>query len=161
MSLLPGLLRPSHPPPASPWRWLYPFALAVMVVVASGRTHVAAPSGVGFDKLAHFSVFGLLATLVARCPGVHRFRYAILVVSCFGIADEFRQSFTPGRSVEFADWIADTSGAVTAVVLYAFWPAYRRVLETPLRLPGRRRARAAIPIAASDAASPSASASAT
>lgn len=130
----------THPPlPAavSKARWLYPVALAVMVVIASGRSQVAAPPVVNIDKLIHFSVFGLLATLVARCPGVHRFRYAILVVSCFGIADEIRQSFTPGRSVEFADWIADTSGALTAVMLYAFWPWYRRLLETPLRF--RRR----------------------
>jgi VanZ family protein len=125
------------PPPRSAaarkTRWLYPAALAVMVVIASGRSQVAAPPVVNIDKVIHFSIFGLLASLVARCPGVHRFRYAILVVSCFGIADEIRQSFTPGRSVEFADWIADTTGAVTAVVLYAFWPRYRRLMEMPLR----------------------------
>lgn len=134
------------PPPrsaaASKLRWLYPAALAAMVVIASGRNHVAAPPIINIDKFIHFSVFGLLATLVARCPGVHRFRYAILVVSCFGIADEFRQSFTPGRSVELADWIADTTGAATGVLLYAFWPWYRRLLETPLRL---RRPRASAP----------------
>lgn len=128
---------PPHSAAVSKTRWFYPVALAAMVVIASGRSHVAAPPVVNIDKLIHFSIFGLLASLVARCPGVHRFRYAILVVSCFGIADEIRQSFTPGRSVEFADWIADTSGAATAVVLYAFWPWYRRLLETPLRF--RRR----------------------
>lgn len=122
-------------------RWLYPAALACMVVVASGRDHVAAPSVVNFDKIAHFSIFGLLGTLIARCPGVRRFRYAIAIVSLFGISDEFRQSFTPGRSVEFADWMADTIGAAIAVTLYAFWPWYRRLLEMPLRL--RRRTRAA------------------
>jgi hypothetical protein len=115
-----------------------------MVVVASGQSQIAAPQGIGFDKVAHFSVFGLLATLVARCPGVLRFRYAILLVSLFGISDEFRQSFTPGRAVEFADWVADTLGAVTAVTLYAFCPAYRRLLETPLRL--RRRAASSAPL---------------
>ncbi len=105
-----------------------------MIGVASGQSHVAGPPVVNIDKLAHFTIFGLLATLVARCPGVRRFRYAILLVSLFGITDEFRQSFTPGRSVEFADWVADTAGALTAVSLYVFWPRYRRLLETPLRL---------------------------
>jgi uncharacterized protein YfiM (DUF2279 family) len=132
-------------------RWLYPLALATAVVIASGRSHVAAPAGLGFDKLAHFSVFGLLATLLSRSPGVRRFRYAILIVSLFGIGDEFRQSFTPGRSVEFADWMADTLGAALAVTLYAFWPRYRSLLETPLRL--RFRSTQAGRIAA-DAASP-------
>jgi Predicted integral membrane protein len=115
-------------------RWLYPLALAATVVIASGRGEVAAPSVVNFDKIAHFGVFGLLATLIARSPGVRRFRHAILLGSIFGICDEFRQSFTPGRSVEFADWMADTLGAATAVTLYAFWPWYRRLLEFPLRL---------------------------
>lgn len=121
-------------------------ALAATVILASGRNQVAAPSVIGFDKLAHFSVFGLLATLIARCPGVHRFRYAIAIVSLFGISDEFRQSFTPGRSVEVADWIADTLGAGTAVTLYAFWPWYRRLLETPMRLRGRKAASSAVSV---------------
>lgn len=131
---------PAAYPPASAsrLRWIYPLALATMVIIASGRSQVAAPSIGYFDKLAHFSVFGLLATLVARCPGVHRFRYAILAVSFFGIADEIRQSFTPGRFVEIVDWVADTAGAALAVTLYAFWPWYRRLLETPLRLRRRR-----------------------
>lgn len=119
-------------------RWLYPLALAAMVVIASSRSQVAAPSISYFDKIAHFGVFGLLGTLLARSPGVRRFRYAILIVSLFGISDEFRQSFTPGRSVEFADWMADTLGAALAVTLYAFWPWYRRLLETPLRLRPRQ-----------------------
>lgn len=135
--------------PAPRLRWLYPILLAVVVVIASSRSHIAAPPIINIDKLIHFSVFGLLATAVARCPGVHRFRYAILIVSLFGISDEIRQSFTPGRSVEFADWVADTSGAVTAVVLYAFWPWYRRLLETPLRL-RRRSASALVTVSAAD-----------
>jgi VanZ family protein len=126
--------------PVSRLRWLYPIALACVVVIASGRSQVAAPPVGHIDKIAHFAIFGLLATLVARCPGVHRFRYAILAASIFGIADEFRQSFTPGRFVEIADWVADTAGAALAVTLYAFWPWYRRVLETPLRLRRRRSA---------------------
>lgn len=124
----------SAPSPVSRLRWLYPLALAATVVIASSRSQVAAPTISYFDKIAHFSVFGLLGSLIARCPGVRRFRYAIVIVSLFGISDEFRQSFTPGRSVEFADWMADTLGAATAVTLYAFWPWYRRLLEYSLRL---------------------------
>lgn len=140
--------------PAPRLRWLYPILLAIMVVIASGRSHIAAPPVVGVDKLIHFSVFGLLATAVARCPGVHRFRYAILIVSLFGISDEIRQSFTPGRSVEFADWVADTTGAVIAIVLYAFWPWYRRRLETPIRLRRRRAPASDIASAANPQATP-------
>lgn len=143
------LIASSAPSPVSRLRWLYPLALAATVVIASSRSQVAAPTISYFDKIAHFSVFGLLGSLIARCPGVRRFRYAILIVSLFGVSDEFRQSFTPGRSVEFADWMADTLGAATAVSLYAFWPWYRRILEFPLRLRrARRDASAPAPLAA-------------
>lgn len=118
-----------------------------MIVAASGQSQVAGPPVVNIDKLVHFTIFGLLATTVVRCPGVRRYRNAIIAVSLFGIADEFRQSFTPGRYVEFADWLADTAGALTAVSLYVYWARYRRLLEMPLRL----FARQANPASLSDA----------
>ena len=119
-----------------------------MIVVASGQGQVAGPPVVNIDKLVHFTIFGLLATTVVRCTGVRRYRNAIIAVSLFGIADEFRQSFTPGRYVEFADWLADTAGALTAVSLYVYWERYRRLLETPLRL----RSRFTDPVSSSAAA---------
>lgn len=140
----PSAALPDQRPPRA--RWLYPFALALAVLNASGQGEVAGPSFVGVDKLTHFLVFGLLATLVARCPGPALAWFPVLAVSAFGGLDEFRQSFTPGRFVEFADWVADTAGALLAYVLYTRWTLYCTVLETPLRLPGRRRsAPAAVP----------------
>lgn len=117
--------------------WFYPVAVAAMVVVASGRSQVAAPEIVDIDKVIHFSVFGLIATDVARALGRRRGWWAILIVSLFGISDELRQSLTPGRSVEVADWVADTLGAAFATTLYLKWAWYRRLLETPLRWRGR------------------------
>jgi len=151
----PPVPAPQSSPPPSGWRWAYPSALAGMIVVASGRSQVAGPPVVNIDKLVHFMVFGLLATTVVRSLGIKRFRMAILTVSLFGVADEFRQSFTPGRFVEFADWVADTAGAFTAVSLYVYWPLYRRLLETPLRL-GPRRVNPAAPSAEATAKSASA-----
>lgn len=117
------------------WRgWLWPLAVATLIVIASGRSAVASPDIVGIDKVAHFFVFGLLATLVARngfVPG--RAWVAVVLVSLFGITDEWHQSFTPGRSVQVADWVADTLGAAVAVACYAGWPAYRRLLEGPVK----------------------------
>ncbi len=123
---------------ASRWRWIYPAALAVTIVCASGQGQVAGPPVVNFDKVAHLAVFGLLATLVVRSPGMRHAWIAVVAVSVFGAADELRQSMTPGRFMEFADWVADSVGALIAVVAYRFWPWYRRVLETPLRLRRRR-----------------------
>lgn len=116
------------------WRgWLWPAALATAIVVASGRGEVAAPDIVNFDKAAHFFVFGLLATLVARNGFVPGRAWApVVVVSLFGLTDEWHQSFTPGRSVEFDDWVTDTIGAAVAVTVYAGWPWYRALLERGL-----------------------------
>jgi VanZ family protein len=113
--------------------------LAATVVAASGRGQVASPHIVGFDKVAHFHIFGLLALLVARngfVPG--RAWLAVALVSLFGLTDELHQGFTPGRSVEVADWVADTLGATFAVTLYARWTWFRETLEGRL---GRRQTR--------------------
>lgn len=95
---------------------------------------------VGFDKVAHFGAFGLLATaayrLVSRRAGV----WVVLAVSLFGASDEWHQSFTAGRSVELADWIADTSGAAVAVLAYGLWQWYRNLLEYKV-LPVKRARR--------------------
>jgi hypothetical protein len=131
-------------------RWVYPLALAVTIIFASGRGQIAAPDIVNIDKAAHLAVFGLLATLVMRSPGLRHAWVAVAAVSLFGAADELRQSLTPGRFVEVADWAADSVGAVLAVTAYRFWPWYRGLLETPLGL--RKRARKSVSTAVPESA---------
>jgi hypothetical protein len=116
------------------WRgWLWPLLLATMIIVASGRGELAAPQVAGGDKVTHFLMFGLLATLVVRNGFTPRHAWiAVLLVSLFGATDEWHQSFTPGRRVELADWVADTLGAAVAVAAYLGSPAYRALLERPL-----------------------------
>ncbi len=116
------------------------------IFIGSGQKHLPGPEGIPyFDKLAHFGAFGLLATLWMRAlatggrPLVRAGLFAVAITSIYGAVDEYHQSFTPGRDVEFADWLADTAGATMAVVLYAAWPAYRQLLDQPLRRRGRRR----------------------
>lgn len=117
--------------------YLWPVLLASAIFAASGSSQLATPD-LGFkfskDKIGHFLVFGLLATSLLRTPALKAGRWpqllaAVLITSGFGAFDEFRQSFTPGRSVEFADWLADTLGAVVAVSVYAKWVRYRKLLE--------------------------------
>lgn len=122
---------PAPRQPAGHWMWAV--AVAATVFFASGQSHVAGPGIVNFDKVAHGLVFGLIATLVGRSFRRRRYVWmAILLTSAYGMADEIRQSFTPGRSVEIADWVADTTGACLAVTLYQLWGWYRRLLETRL-----------------------------
>jgi VanZ family protein len=86
------------------------------------------------DKIAHFLIFGLVATSILRTPrfkdlSLSSLLIAALITSAYGAFDEFSQSLTPGRSVEFADWLADISGAFVAVTIYAKWHWYRDLLE--------------------------------
>ena len=121
---------------------LWPVLIVVTLFVVSGQSEVAAPSGFDFsiDKIGHFGVFGALATSLIRLPvfqkqGPRGAWAVILLVSAYGGLDEWRQSFTPGRFMEFGDWVADTLGALTAVALYKGCPLWRKLLETPIRKP--------------------------
>ena len=109
--------------------WFWPVLLATAVFFASGRGTVAAPNWIGIDKVAHFAVFGLLGILIARTQPQGRWWLGWVLASLYGAVDEWRQSFTPGRFVEVADWVADTVGAITAVAVYAKWTAARSLLE--------------------------------
>jgi VanZ family protein len=121
--------------------YLWPVLLMGILFIVSGAQKLATPEIGGQipkDKLAHFLVFGLLATAILRTPALKNRRpgsllIAVLITTSYGAFDEWRQSFTPGRSVEIADWLADTLGAIVAVVVYAHWHAYRRVLEWRVR----------------------------
>jgi VanZ family protein len=113
--------------------YFWPAALATMIFIASSRAHVASPDVTDFDKVVHFSIFGLLGTLGARLrPGWSGAVIGLLVASGFGATDEWHQSYVPGREAGLDDWIADTLGAALAVSLYAGWAAYRRLLEMPI-----------------------------
>lgn len=134
-----------------PRAYYWPVLLALAIFAASGTQRLAVPD-LGFqfskDKLAHFLVFGLLATSILRTPKLHAGQLKQLILAAalasgYGAFDEFRQSLTPGRSVELADWFADTAGAIVAVIVYKRWALYRSVLEmSPLQFDSKRRARA-------------------
>lgn len=107
--------------------------VAATIFLASSRSTVAAPGINNFDKIAHFSVYGLLATLLVRLGrGPRAIAFALLFTSVYGTSDEWHQSYVPGRSSEIADWCADTLGAALAIALYTGWPWYRASLEMAL-----------------------------
>lgn len=113
--------------------WLWPLAIAVLIFSASGRPSVAGPRILHFDKVVHFCVYGLLGTLACRTTrGRAGPWWALFAVSAYGASDEWHQSFVPGRATELGDWVADTTGAAVAILLYRRWSWYRTRLETPL-----------------------------
>lgn len=78
------------------------------------------------DKLVHFAVFGLLCLMICWSLSsvtignkwIYKIILAIGITSLYGASDEFHQFFTPNRSVEIFDWLADTAGAVTSGLLW-------------------------------------------
>lgn len=122
--------------------FFWPFALMACISYASGQSSLATPELnfiLPIDKVGHFLIFGLLATFVVRIPKMYLsgWRGALasaLIVFAYGAVDEWRQSYTPGRSVEIYDFVADALGASIAVLAYTIMPTYRSCLEwTPFK----------------------------
>lgn len=126
------------------YRAVWPLLLMATLVWSSGGT---GPQGVflfpGVDKVAHVLYFGLLAILVCRVPDNRQpaprvVLAALLVTALFGFCDESIQAANPHRTFDPYDWLADLTGAVIALALYAGWSPWRRGLETDLFTRTRR-----------------------
>ena len=93
------------------------------------------------DKAAHFVYFfagGFLVCWILRqVTAWPRLKVAVLaglLIGMVGAADEFHQTFTPGRSgADHGDWIADVSGGLAGA--WVFLVFYGIVTRTPHRAP--------------------------
>lgn len=79
-------------------------------------------------SFAHFAEFALLCALVTWCVLSYtkiKYFFAIPLPLCFGVAvlDEYLQTFTEGRTQEFADVLMDCLGACAgfAFALASIW----------------------------------------
>ena len=105
-------------------RWLRFLWLAALLTVMVGSLLPAsslpmralAHFGIS-DKLLHFGAYAVLAFL----PALHERRLelvaAILAVIAMGALLEFAQLYSPGRSFEIADMVANAAGALCGLVL--------------------------------------------
>lgn len=81
-------------------------------------------------KGSHFFYFGLIG--LAIYIALPRFKYrkaiAVAITMLLAIADEFRQTFTSGRTASLQDVMLDTSGAIVALLLVTFvqWLKHRK-----------------------------------
>lgn len=97
---------------------------------------------VGYDKLAHLVEYFLFGILIyrwfsnARPPriGRHAALLTVLLGLCYGVSDEWHQSFIPGRVASAWDVLFDTLGVVTATFAYPLtmkrYPALQRLDQT-------------------------------
>lgn len=86
------------------------------------------------DKVTHGVAFlgmAILAWHAARklFPNLSRrlhLAVGALFASLYGATDELHQYFVPGRTSDIYDWIADTAGALLAVLILALVLRFRR-----------------------------------
>jgi VanZ family protein len=105
-------------------RWAPPALWAALLFISS---HIRFPPGPalfsGADKVAHFALYAVLATLVWRAivPNASHLRsaalWSVLLTVAYGALDELHQRWVPGRECSFPDWLADLCGALAAVAL--------------------------------------------
>jgi VanZ family protein len=108
--------------------WLPPLIWAAVLFIESATAVPPQVLDLGglphWDKVLHFGLYALLALLLLRAlrqetrlPWIRAAVGAFVLASCYGATDELHQWFTPGRSMDFWDWTADTAGA--AIVFLA------------------------------------------
>ncbi len=108
--------------------WIPAIGMAVLIFVLSSIPGTLFPL-IDFplsDKIVHASLFGVLAVTVA-IP-LHRMRpdasmLRIVLISTvlailYGVTDELHQLFTPHRSSDVLDVLADATGGFLGSVLY-------------------------------------------
>jgi VanZ family protein len=97
---------------------------AGLIFFLSTRPNLPHLPGIGSDKLAHFSEYAVFGILVVRAfyayrvPPKRAVTVGILICAVYGATDEVHQLFTPGRSSEVWDFVADALGSTAGGLLW-------------------------------------------
>lgn len=90
------------------------------------------------DKVLHLLEYAILGFLVHRAMCTQRRWSAlarnavvmtVVIAIVYGASDELHQSFVPGRTADFLDWIADSAGAAIGIAL-SLW-IFPRLFRRP------------------------------
>lgn len=90
------------------------FALyALLVIWASLRTGGGPQPIEHFDKIMHFTFYGLFTVIAAGCTAQRKtFIQLCVFIAGYGALMEYFQSFVPSRFMSIADMVANTSGVI-------------------------------------------------
>jgi VanZ family protein len=121
------------------WRWGPVVAQMAVIFVASSLPNLGPLPGGMTDKTGHLAGYAALAALTLRALAGAQWRgctsraawRAWILSAAYGATDEFHQSFVPGRSTSFGDWVADVAGAGLAVLVLAGIARTRRPTQFP------------------------------
>lgn len=105
------------------WRFAFFFTAAVILVLALMPITVPLPS-TGWDKTNHLLAFGVLAWLGREAWPSHQ-RIVLPSLAGYGVSIEALQSFTPNRSAEVSDVVADAMGIVIGCLIAATLSRWR------------------------------------
>ena len=81
---------------------------------------------IGYDKLLHFTEYYFFGILICRwllnkkSNLIRRYAFitTLLIGTCYGVSDEWHQSFIPGRVASIWDVLFDAVGIAAAVFTY-------------------------------------------
>lgn len=98
--------------------------LLMLMTLVTAMLYGGAQSGIEamiptppWDKLAHMVAFGGFAALAWVVMGAQLHVRPILVAGVISLVDEGLQHYTPGRTADPSDIVADLAGATAAILL--------------------------------------------
>lgn len=112
------------------WKWGATLLYMAFIFWLSSMSRPPLPAGfLSADKLAHLLLYaglgGLAGIAVAGETGRRPSLLSVLLVTAYGMTDEFHQSFVPGRSADIRDVGADMAGALLAQAAICLWVRVR------------------------------------
>ncbi len=97
-------------------------AYSAFILWASLREGGTGVSIQNFDKVLHFSIYGLLAAIACWVwPKMDGWKIWLGVAACGGLMEVCQGYFTQGRVPSLADALANAIGAAIAIMLYRYW----------------------------------------
>lgn len=85
-----------------------------LISIGSIGSEVAIPNK---DKIVHFIFYFVFVILWSKAIRTAKFKIMLIAV-LFGIGMEFLQQFTPSRTPDAVDILANTLGAITATIFF-------------------------------------------
>jgi VanZ family protein len=111
--------RPSQPRRLAAWLPVVLWAGVIFALSSIPGTRLRTMDLPQFDKIVHALLYGVLGGLLCRAldrsraggPARSHVLLAILIATAYGVTDEIHQLWTPQRSADWRDVVADACGA--------------------------------------------------